>query len=90
MRDDWELTADATLGVVAHGLLNSVAVITGATRAILEGRTDDVERASSWLELVEEQAQLMAGVLKDLARGLPPDAMDELVRLGGGMAARRT
>jgi len=80
-RDEWQQMADGMIGVVAHGLLNSVAVIKGASRTLLEGPGID-ERGRAWLEIIDQQANLMAGVLKDLVRGLPADAMAELVQLG--------
>ena len=74
---------DATLAVVAHGLLNSLTVLTGTAdmiRGSVGERSDEVQ---CWLERMERHASLIGGVLQDLMRGLPHEAivaLDELTR----------
>jgi hypothetical protein len=80
--------ADATLAVVAHGLLTSLSVIQGANLML----RDDWERlpAQRRTELIDMalvQAQHTIGVLQDLMRGVAPDITIELDRLA---SERRT
>ena len=64
---------EATLAVVAHGLLGAVGVIQGAATMLI-GRSDSLPPAKQLdlLEMIEEQAALLGGVLQDMVRGLPP------------------
>ena len=73
---------DATMAVVAHGLLGSMSLVLGHT-ALVRERWDDLpaEQRDAALRTVLSQATFVAEVLKDLARGLPPDVDDVL---GGG------
>ena len=73
---------DATLAVVAHGLLTSMSVIQGANLML----RDDWERLSparrlELLDMALVQATHTIGVLQDLMRGIPPDIKAELDRL---------
>lgn len=72
MVDEWQ--DDATLAVVAHGLLSSMALINGSAELLTE-RWDqlDADRRARLLENVRNQSAFVIEVLKDLARGLPPD-----------------
>ena len=76
------LGSDATLAVVAHGLLTSMSVIQGA---ILMARDDwdrlPVNRRFELLDMALVQAQHTIGVLQDLMRGVSPDITIELDRL---------
>jgi hypothetical protein len=64
---------DATIAVIAHGLLGAVGVIHGAATMLLGRRESlSVEKQVELLEMIEEQTGLLGGVLQDLVRGLPP------------------
>jgi hypothetical protein len=64
---------DATIAVVAHGLLGAVGVIQGAATMLLGRReTLSVDKQIELLEMIEEQTGLLGGVLQDMVRGLPP------------------
>ena len=81
--------ADATLAVVAHGLLTSMSVIQGANLML----RDDWDRLSEQrrIELIEMalvQAQHTIGVLQDLMRGVAPDVAAELDRLAAATHKR--
>jgi hypothetical protein len=69
---DWE--ADPTMAVVAHGLLNAMAVIAGTTMTVRRSwdRLDSAKR-DAMLETIERQCEFVTGLLQDLVRGLPPD-----------------
>jgi K+-sensing histidine kinase KdpD len=80
--------ADATLAVVAHGLLTSLSVIQGANLML----RDDWERLpeqrrTELIDMALVQAQHTIGVLQDLMRGVAPDITIELDRLA---SERRT
>jgi K+-sensing histidine kinase KdpD len=70
---------DATLAVVAHGLLGAVSVIQGAA-SMLIGRSDSLseEKQLDLLEMIDEQAALLGGVLQDMVRGLPTEVIADL------------
>lgn len=75
---------DAATAVAAHGLLGNLAVIRGATRMMIgEPRLSDGERARL-LEMLDAQVDLMQGVLTDLVRGLPLEALTALDDLRNG------
>lgn len=76
--DDWQ--TDATMAVVAHGLLSSMALINGSAQ-LLSDRWEslDASRRARLLDTVCEQSTFVIEVLKDLARGLPPD-VDAVLR----------
>jgi K+-sensing histidine kinase KdpD len=69
---DWE--ADPTMAVVAHGLLNAMAVITGTAMTVRRNwdRLEHDQR-DRMLGSIERQAEFVTGLLQDLVRGLPPD-----------------
>lgn len=79
MVDEWQ--DDATMAVVAHGLLSSMALINGSAELLTE-RWDDLDdaRRKRLLDNVCSQAAFVIEVLKDLARGLPPDVEAALRR----------
>jgi hypothetical protein len=64
---------DATIAVIAHGLLGAVGVIQGAATMLI-GRRDTLpaDKQLELLEMIEEQTGLLGGVLQDMVRGLPP------------------
>lgn len=64
---------EATVAVVAHGLLGAVGVIQGAATMLL-GRGESLSdvKKTELLEMIEEQSELLGGVLQDMVRGLPP------------------
>jgi len=75
---------DAMFAVVAHGLLNSLTVLQG-NADMISGSFDELpsEEVRLRLERIERHAALIAGVLQDLMRGLPHEAimaLDELSR----------
>lgn len=72
MDDQWQ--DDATMAVVAHGLLSSLALINGSAELLSEhwDSLDDARRRKL-LDNVCTQSTFVIEVLKDLARGLPPD-----------------
>ncbi|HET6809755.1 MAG TPA: hypothetical protein VFH50_01950 [Acidimicrobiales bacterium] len=74
---------DATLAVIAHGLLNSVSAIQMGAHALREGwdRMSEKQRADV-LGVVADQAAHVRGVLQDMIRGLPPEVIRVLNELG--------
>jgi hypothetical protein len=83
--DDILLTLeDTTTAVVAHGLLNSLAAVTGTATSLLnhwELFTDDPVQARELLERIVRQSTMASGVLEDLARGLPTNVASALAAL---------
>ena len=66
---------ETTTAVIAHGLLNSMAVLQGTATTMLEHWdrvAADPVQARKMLERIARHAQLASGVLEDLVRGLPP------------------
>ena len=79
---------DATIAVVAHGLLGAVGVIQGAATMLLGRReTLAADKQVELLEMIEEQTGLLGGVLQDLVRGLPPAVQHNLTAVSGGRSA---
>lgn len=75
--DDW--SPDPTAAVVAHGLLNSMAIISGAARTLTDAWDDlDAGRRLQLLTMIGDQADHVSDMLGDLARGLPPGVLREL------------
>jgi hypothetical protein len=75
---------DPTTAVVAHGLLNSMAALTGTATALLnkyELFADDPDLARELLGRIVRQATMASGVLEDLVRGLPPDVAETLTTI---------
>ena len=74
---------DATLAVIAHGLLNSVSAIQMGAHALQEGweRMSEAQRRDV-LGVVADQAAHVRGVLQDMIRGLPPEVIRVLNELG--------
>lgn len=70
---------DATAAVTAHGLLNSMAIISGAAATLREAwDVLDAPRRETLLTMIAEQAQQASEMLGELARGLPPGVLKEL------------
>lgn len=68
--------ADATdldpgLAVMAHGLLNSMAVVAGTLSTVEEHPEIDLEALRFMVDRALAHAGLVAAMLKDLAQGLP-------------------
>ena len=73
---------DQTTAVVAHGLLNSMAIINGAARTLRDsGEVLGAPQRAQLLSMIVDQAEHVAGMLGDLARGLPPGIVQELEAL---------
>ena len=68
------LREEATIAVVAHGLMNSLAIVLGMAQALADTCADPV-LASELLERIDWHTELSSSVLKDLVRGLPPEVM---------------
>ena len=85
--DDW--LPDATAAVMAHGLLNSMAIIGGAARTLQEAWDSlPVHERERLLAMIAEQAEHVSGMLGDLARGLPVGVLEELQSLSEGHGTR--
>jgi hypothetical protein len=81
---------DAFSGVVAHGLLNSMAVVMGALTTLTnhwDRLGEDTRR--EFLDNGIEQAQLVTGTLRDLVMGLPLGATRLLEELDLESTERR-
>ena len=75
---------DTTTAVVAHGLLNSMAAVTGTASSLLdhfELFTEDPEQARQLLLRIIRQVTMASGVLEDLVRGLPPQIASTLAAI---------
>ena len=85
-----EAAQDALNGVVAHGLLNSMAVIVGALKTLSThwDRLTDQQR-QHMLHQGTEQANLISESLRDLVLGLPLGASMMLKELDLQAAERR-
>ena len=76
---------DATMAVVAHGLLTSMSVIQGAN-LMLRQDWDRLapDRRRELLDMALVQSEHTIAVLQDLMRGVAPDVAAELDRLTAG------
>jgi signal transduction histidine kinase len=75
---------DPTTAIVAHGLLNSMAAVSGTATTLLqhwELFTEDPDLARELLGRIVRQADMASGVLEDLVRGLPPDVAATLAAI---------
>lgn len=73
---------DATLAVVAHGLLTSLSVIQGAILMLRDdGDRLTPDRQEELLDMALVQSGHTIGVLQDLMRGVAPELAAELDRL---------
>jgi Tfp pilus assembly protein PilN len=70
---------DPTTAVIAHSLISSVAVVSSAIQSLLTfGEDLGPAKREELLHMALTQAEYMSEVLKDLARGLPPEVIDAL------------
>jgi K+-sensing histidine kinase KdpD len=75
--------ADDLLAVVAHSLLNSMAVVSGNAETLLEHWEHvDVATRSDLLRRIVTQAAHVNGVLTDLVRSGRPELVQALEQLG--------
>jgi hypothetical protein len=74
--------ADATAAVMAHGLLGNLAVVRGVARLLTHDDGLAAGERARLLEMLDSQVDLMQGVLTDLVRGLPTQALKALDELG--------
>lgn len=76
---------DPTAAVMAHGLLNSMAIIGGAARTLQDSWDAlPAEHRDRLLSMIADQAEHVGGMLGDMARGLPIGALEELEALTRG------
>ncbi len=74
---------DATTAVIAHSLISSVAVVSSAVQSLLAyGDEIGRDKREDLLRMALIQAEYLADVLKDLARGLPAEVIDALDAIG--------
>jgi K+-sensing histidine kinase KdpD len=77
--DAW---SDDLMAVMAHSLLNSVGVITGAAETIkLHWERLDDSVKLELLETIIGQSALVSGILGDLVRGARPEIVEALDHL---------
>jgi hypothetical protein len=76
-----EPDSDASTAVVAHGLLSNLAVVRGVTRMLLGDPALGQSEREKLLSILDVQVDLMQGVLTDLVRGLPSQALAALDEL---------
>lgn len=74
--------ADATVAVIAHALLNSMAVITGTLATLIDADIP-AERRGELLRRALAQSEHVTGVLQDLVRGMNPSLVEALDHLDG-------
>ena len=83
VREQDDATGAAFTAVVAHGLLNAVAIARGSVEtAILHWDRLDDERKQRLLKSADDQLILVSDMLGDLVRGIPAEArsiLDDLV-----------
>jgi hypothetical protein len=74
--------ADATVAVIAHALLNSMAVITGTLATLIDADIP-ADRRIELLRRALAQSEHVTGVLQDLVRGMNPTLVEALDHLDG-------
>ena len=73
---------DEAAGVVAHGLLNTMTVISGAAELLrTEWASISEERRRDMLRLIELHVAEASQALVGIVQGLPPEALDLLDEL---------
>jgi hypothetical protein len=81
--DEW--APDPTVAVMAHGLLNSMAIITGAGHTLRDSWDElPPEQRLQLLTMITEQSGYVSDMLSELARGLPVGVLRELDALAEG------
>jgi hypothetical protein len=82
--DDFD---DATIAVMAHSLLGSVAVILGAAETLRANwHLTDERGRNALFDMIADQGHHVVEMLRDMATGLPAD-VEQLLRdldAGGG------
>jgi hypothetical protein len=74
-----EVLIDNTAGIVAHGLLNTMAVIGGAAELLrTEWDAISAERRNDLFQLIELHVAEASHSLVGMVQGLPPEALDLL------------
>ena len=68
---------DATIAVLAHGLLGSLSAISMALSALNEHEMS-AEQRTSLLDVASRQTDHVSGVLRDLIAGVPPEITNAL------------
>lgn len=81
---------DSAAGVVAHGLLNTMTVISGAAQ-LLRNEWDVIspERRAEVFSLIETHAAEASVALVTIVQGLPPEALELLEELSQRRDAAR-
>lgn len=88
---DTATASDSAAGVVAHGLLNTMTVISGAAQ-LLRDEWDVLspERRAEVFSLIEAHAAEASQALVTIVQGLPPEALDLLEELSRRRDAPRS
>jgi hypothetical protein len=74
-----DTASDQTTAVIAHSLISSVAVVSSAIQSVLAFGDDlGPAKREELLRMALTQAEYLSEVLKDLARGLPPEVIEAL------------
>ena len=74
-----EWAPDPTAAVMAHGLLNSMAIIAGAGHTLRESWDDlPPEQRLQLLTMITDQSGYVSDMLGELARGLPVSVLRQL------------
>jgi hypothetical protein len=77
--DDDAPVPDPTTAVIAHSLISSVAVVSSAIQSLIAfGEDLAADKRDELLRMALTQAEYLSEVLKDMARGLPPEVIDAL------------
>jgi hypothetical protein len=67
---------DATVAVIAHGLMTAMGIVSGSVRT-LRAHWDELskqpEQVLEIFERIECQAEFSAGILRELTRGYPAE-----------------
>jgi hypothetical protein len=74
-----DVAPDPTTAVIAHSLISSAAVVSSAIQSLLAFGDDlGPDKRDELLRMALTPAEYMTEVLKDPARGLPPEVIDAL------------
>jgi hypothetical protein len=77
--DDGTSALDPTTAVIAHSLISSVAVVSSAIQSLIAFGDDlEASKRDELLKMALTQAEYLSEVLKDMARGLPPEVIEAL------------
>lgn len=88
---EWQVRADdAAMAVVAHGLLNSMSVVSGTLLTLQEdGHRLSAATQQDLLGRATEQCEVVIGMLRDFARGFPPGLIAALDALNVNESGQR-